>query len=173
MRSAIAPETIVAEVAANTVWKIRKVKFQSLPDGSVPARPKSDVPIQPPLLAPNIRPKPMTKNATLPTEKSMRFFMRIFTAFFAREKPVSTMANPACMKNTRNAAIHVQTMFKFVCNVLAISAISGPEGFSCPNALPAVSINNIITARTMTVLRFRIGFILSSDFVIPATTGIQ
>ena len=34
--------------------------------------------------------------------------MRILQAFLARIRPASTMANPACMKNTRNAARHVQ-----------------------------------------------------------------
>ena len=37
----------------------------------------------------------------------------MFTAFFARVKPVSTMANPACMKNTRKAARRVQIKFMF------------------------------------------------------------
>jgi hypothetical protein len=44
----------------------------------------------------------------VPMEKSIRFFIMILIAFFARVKPASTMANPACMKNTRAAATRVQ-----------------------------------------------------------------
>lgn len=113
VRSAIAPETIVAAVAANTVWKIRNVQFQSPLPGSTPLRPNIVVPIQP-LLCPNIRPKPTKKKASMPIEKSNRFFIRMLTEFLARVNPVSTMANPACMKNTRNAATSVQTMLRFV-----------------------------------------------------------
>ena len=39
----------------------------------------------------------------VPMQKSIRFFMMMLPAFFARVKPVSTMANPHCMKNTRIA----------------------------------------------------------------------
>ena len=44
----------------------------------------------------------------VPMQKSIRFFMMMLPAFFARVKPVSTMAKPACMKNTRAAAISTQ-----------------------------------------------------------------
>ena len=40
---------------------------------------------------------------TVPMQKSIRFFMMMFPAFLARVKPVSTMAKPHCMKNTRIA----------------------------------------------------------------------
>ena len=59
--------------------------------------------------APNISPKPMAQNAKEPMAKSIRFFIMILTAFLARVKPVSTMAKPACIKNTRAAATRVQT----------------------------------------------------------------
>ena len=51
----------------------------------------------------------MTKNATVPIEKSIRFFMMMLMVFLARVKPVSTMAKPACMKNTNAAATRVHT----------------------------------------------------------------
>ena len=44
----------------------------------------------------------------VPMQKSIRFFMMMLPAFFARVKPVSTMAKPACMKNTRAAATSTQ-----------------------------------------------------------------
>ena len=46
----------------------------------------------------------------LPNTKSIKFFMVIFPAFFALVNPVSTSANPACIKNTRNAPRQVHTI---------------------------------------------------------------
>ena len=45
VRSAMAPETIVAAVAAKTVWKMRNVNFQSLP--TTPFSPNNEVPKKP------------------------------------------------------------------------------------------------------------------------------
>ena len=45
----------------------------------------------------------------VPRQKSSRFFMMMLPACFARVKPVSTMANPACMNQTRMAPIKNQT----------------------------------------------------------------
>ena len=45
-----------------------------------------------------------------PTEKSIRFFIMMLTAFLARVKPASTIAKPACMKKTKKAAISIQTV---------------------------------------------------------------
>ena len=53
-------------------------------------------------------PKPRTQKIGVPSEKSIRFFMMMLPAFFARVKPVSTIAKPACMKNTSAAATSVQ-----------------------------------------------------------------
>ena len=55
-------------------------------------------------------PYPIAQYAIEPTEKSIRFFMIMFTAFLALVKPASTIANPACMKKTRKAAIRVHTV---------------------------------------------------------------
>jgi hypothetical protein len=40
-----------------------------------------------------------------PIEKSIKFFIIILPAFFALVNPVSTIANPACIKNTKAVAI--------------------------------------------------------------------
>ena len=64
---------------------------------------KSENPIKPPnLSAPYMNPHPIIQNTIEPMQKSMRFFMMIFVAFFALVSPVSTRAKPACMKNTRD-----------------------------------------------------------------------
>src|SRR5947209_17686804 len=39
----------------------------------------------------------------------MKFIAMVWLAFFARVKPVSTIAKPACMNITRNPATSVQT----------------------------------------------------------------
>ena len=50
-------------------------------------------------------------------QKSSRFFIMMLPAFLARVKPLSTIANPACMKNTRAPATIVQTMSVCFCSV--------------------------------------------------------
>ena len=59
----------------------------------------------------------MAQTTRVPTAKSIRFFMMIFPAFFARVKPVSTMANPACMKKTSTAPSSTQ-MVSSAANIL-------------------------------------------------------
>ena len=62
----------------------------------------------PPISSPNIRPKPMTQKTTVPSAKSMTFFMTMLPAFFARVRPVSTIAKPGCMKKTSAAPSSTQ-----------------------------------------------------------------
>jgi organic radical activating enzyme len=53
--------------------------------------------------------KPIRINTTVPIQKSIRFFMMMFPVFFALVNPASTMANPACIQNTRAAPAKNQT----------------------------------------------------------------
>ena len=39
----------------------------------------------------------------------MKFIIMVWLAFFARQRPVSTRANPACMNMTRKPATSVHT----------------------------------------------------------------
>ena len=48
-------------------------------------------------------PYPRRINITVPMQKSIRFFIRMFPAFFALAKPVSTIAKPACIQKTSAA----------------------------------------------------------------------
>ena len=64
----------------------------------------------------------------------------MFTAFLARVKPVSTMANPACIHITRNAAISVQTVSRSMdllsnaaCTSCAVSVFAAGES-DCASA---------------------------------------
>ena len=47
----------------------------------------------------------MIKNATVPKQKSIKFFIMMLPAFLALVNPASTIANPACIKNTKAALI--------------------------------------------------------------------
>ena len=47
-------------------------------------------------------------NIMVPIQKSIRFFIIMLPAFFALVKPVSTIANPHCIKNTSAAPIRYQ-----------------------------------------------------------------
>ena len=49
---------------------------------------------------PNSRPKPTAQYAITPMAKITKLVMITCTAFLERQKPVSTSAKPACMKNT-------------------------------------------------------------------------
>src|ERR1044072_2881946 len=51
----------------------------------------------------------------------MKFIVIVWAAFLARVKPVSTMANPACMNITRNPATSVHT--KLMATVFAAAAV--------------------------------------------------
>src|SRR5712691_8045197 len=52
---------------------------------------------------------PMSQYASMPAPYTMKFIIMVWLAFFARHKPVSTRANPACMNITRKPATRVQT----------------------------------------------------------------
>src|SRR6266566_550982 len=57
---------------------------------------------------------------------TMKFMVMVCAAFFARVKPVSTSAKPACMNITRKPATSVQT--KLMATVLASMSPSGVLG---------------------------------------------
>ncbi len=52
----------------------------------------------------------------------MKFMVTVWLAFFARVKPVSTMAKPSCMNMTRNPATSVQT--KLIATVLSATDLA-------------------------------------------------
>ena len=49
---------------------------------------------------PNAKAKPTAQNTSAAIEKLIRIFATTVPAFFAREKPISRKANPACMNMT-------------------------------------------------------------------------
>ena len=106
MRSAIAPETIVAVVAQNT--RLNTKLDQSKPAYDVKIS-NPGFPIKPNKSSPSKSPKPIRMNITVPIQKSIRFFIMMLPVFFARVKPVSTIAKPACIQKTNAAPIRNQT----------------------------------------------------------------
>ena len=58
--------------------------------------------------SPSNKPNPIRINTQVPIQKSIRFFMIMLPAFFALVNPASTIANPACIKNTNAAPIKNQ-----------------------------------------------------------------
>ena len=128
--SAIAPETIVAAVAQNTILNTKlchgnSAKFVNKSRFGRPIRPKN-------ASSPIIRPKPRTINTTVPIQKSIRFFIMIFAAFLARVKPVSTIAKPHCIKKTsaapiRNHTPSVPKIVEFTASIILLTSIFIPS----------------------------------------------
>ena len=58
-------------------------------------------------------------------QKSIRFFIMIFPAFFALVNPVSTIAKPACIQKTRAAPIknHTPKILLFTNSVNSIDIV--------------------------------------------------
>ena len=56
----------------------------------------------------NMMPKPTSQKHGVPMQKSIMFFIRMLPVFFARVRPASHKAKPACIKYTRNAATSTQ-----------------------------------------------------------------
>jgi hypothetical protein len=116
MRSATAPETIVAAVPQNTSWKKNLAQSgtpvhemaEYTPLYASPTAGELSVPVtmnrpfcpMKPLPSPNIKPQPKSRNPSDETAKTMKFFDKMFTLFLARAKPLSTLAKPRFMKNT-------------------------------------------------------------------------
>src|SRR5580692_1777802 len=56
-----------------------------------------------------------------------KFIAIVCTAFFARVKPVSTMANPSCMNITRNAQTRTQAKLSEWMSISMLLARNGPR----------------------------------------------
>jgi hypothetical protein len=88
------------------------------------------------LPAPKARAKPKAQNNSAAMARFTRIFATTLPTFFIREKPTSSIANPACMKRTRQAA----TITHIVSIASERSAVEGPF---CANASPgSASTNN-------------------------------
>ena len=105
------PETMVADVAQKTVWKMRNPSIGRSPpmiSDMMSRSMKCGAPTNAPV--PNIKPNPMNQKRSEPKMKSMKFFIRMLAVFLARVNPASTRAKPGCMKKTSMAASSIHTV---------------------------------------------------------------
>ena len=126
VRSAMAPDTIVAVVAQNTKLNTKEDQLKS---PYVVKISNPGFPINPTRSSPNNKLKPIKINTTVPIQKSIKFFIMMLPAFFALVKPASTIANPACIQNTNAAPIRNQTPNTSLSTAFIISSISIPPFF--------------------------------------------
>ena len=113
------------------------------------------------LPSPNMSENPTAQKAMLVTQKTMTFFDKMLTAFFERQRPDSTMANPAFIKKTKAAVIRTQT-------VSAITLKSGPP-FSWAKPRPGSNSKTHMTIRQI-ACSFFISYLLVL-FSFPVTMG--
>ncbi len=71
--------------------------------------------------------------------KTMKFFERMLTVFFARQKPDSTSAKPRFMKNTRDAVIRTHTVSMPIFRSAGVWANAGEAPMRVISA-PAASV---------------------------------
>src|SRR5512145_191117 len=81
---------------------------------SAPDRKKSPLSPIKELPSPNINPHPRRRKPRDETAKTMKFFDSMFTQFFARAKPDSTIANPRFIKKTNIAVINTHRVSRTI-----------------------------------------------------------
>src|SRR5437879_2784947 len=104
---------------------------------------------------------------------TMKFIVMVCAAFFARVKPVSTSAKPACMNITRNPATSVQT--KLMATVLASmspSGVRGVSGFVHNMHVSAYTVQHITTI-TRTIERQFVHYMHECADTMPGGEGVQ
>ena len=86
---------------------------------------------------------PTRKNATKPSPKMAKFVLNTCAACFARQKPVSTSAKPACMNMTRTAPMMIHRRLRLtptsVVVELALPASLTAGSPPCAKAVPVIS----------------------------------
>src|ERR671916_963428 len=130
------PHTIARETAQKATWNRNLAEsgtwvqerpaYTSLtwPAGTArnqPCVPKMALPV------PKVIANPTAQNSRAAMARLIRIFATTLPTFFILEKPTSSMANPACMKSTRQAATMTHT-------VSIASERSATVGPSCASA---------------------------------------
>lgn len=126
---------MVAAVAQNT--RLKKNLLQTSGSVKLVIQSKLGIPMRPKSVSsPRSSPAPRTKKPTVPRQKSIRFFIRIFAVFLARVSPASNMAKPACMKNTNAAPIK-----NHISHISSIADIPPKKIFEFPLSLKKNSLH--------------------------------
>src|SRR5918994_1634620 len=171
VRSSMVPHTIARETAQKATWKRNLAEsgtcvhespaYTSLTCPAGTARNQPSVPTSA-LPEPKASANPKAQNSRAAMARFTRIFATTLPTFFIRENPTSSMANPACIKRTRHAAM--------ITHIVSIaSERSAVEGPSCANARPGnASTNNKTVVDSNASLRKRFlhifsGYILFED----------
>src|SRR6185436_12167313 len=113
-RPTIAPEVVVEQVSAKANWKTQNANSGIPVDPYVSGRPWRKKPVVPmnPLPGSNMNAKPQAQNNTPQMQVSTMPSTRMLMDSRERAKPASSMTNPTCMQNTRNAASSTHTVLR-------------------------------------------------------------
>ncbi|MNC14571.1 hypothetical protein D3C75_623550 [compost metagenome] len=129
-RSAIPPDTIAKETAAKAIWNKNltfKVTSENASDSKEAAveSPPYKKPVVPkkPLPLPKPSPKPIAQKQRLAIARVSTVLPATCPAFFIRTEPASSIANPACIKNTKMNARKVNAVSNPTCK----STFVGPS----------------------------------------------
>ncbi len=98
-------------------------------------------------------------------QKSRKFLVRMLQVFFDRMKPASTMPNPACIKNTRNAAMSTHTVS------IAILFSSGVAGSSAYATALRISTSARPSRADLTLIPHNLLNIVISPYYISCSGG--
>ena len=111
-------------MAAKANWKNQKAQFSKSFKNQLPSpmNPFEESPETPKAMA-----YPVAQKKSPPTQASSMFFIRMFEVFFERVKPDSTIANPACMKNTMLAVTSNHVVSTAVTRSAIWSSVLGPS----------------------------------------------
>src|SRR5215471_14784956 len=133
-RPTIAPEVMVEQVSANANWNTQNASSGTPVDPYVSASPLRKNPCFPmkPFPSSNMNAKPHAQNVTPQMQVSTIPSTRMLTDSRDRAKPASSMTNPTCIANTRNAAMSVHDV------LMALTSGEGPPGAgACANSAGA------------------------------------
>src|SRR5215212_7260835 len=131
VRSSMVPHTMANETAQKATWNRNLAEsgtcvhespaYTSLTCPAGTARNQPSVPTSA-LPVPKASANPKAQNNNAAIARLTRIFATTLPTFFIREKPTSSIANPACMNNTRQAAM--------ITHIVSIasesSAVEGP-----------------------------------------------
>ena len=95
----------------------------------------------------------------MPTPYTMKFIIMVWLAFLARHRPVSTIANPACMNMTRKPVTSVQTKLiaiLFWPTWLAMSPIVRPFALGVLSVMGS-AIGNVRNVAGQAAVRIAVG----------------
>ena len=111
-----------------------------------------------PLPSPNIRPQPITQNEIVEAANTMKFLVRMLVAFLARQRPLSTSAKPAFMKNTSIAVTSTHTvsmpMRRSLLEATSLSITSGVTVVAASSAPAAVAASNVAAIAALRIQTF-------------------